>query len=630
MIARGTGPVRQYVLQVLALLVLGILALPAAHADERILAFDSTVTVNGDGTLQVRERIRVRAEGQNIKRGIYREFPTVYQGQGGRQVMVGFAFESATRNGAPERWREEPRCNGVRVYLGQADLFLDPGSEHTYELVYRTDRQMGFFADHDELYWNVTGNGWDLPIDSATARVLLPDGIPRADVSMEAYTGPFGAKGQDYQARLDEGSPYYSTTRPLAPREGLTIVASWPKGHISPGVENPSAVPSPVVSGNCAPAGGDYARVDPHSGWSPVERMLGRRVATGRLPFWLALAGFLGLLGYYYFIWDKVGRDPPGKVLIPEYQPPADQTPASMRYITRMGYDNECFGAAILSLAVKGYLRIQQDAGILGLGKKFTLRRSPKPADPALPADEHVLLGKLFAGGSTLVLEQENHRRVRGARSAHYATLRNLYSAGFFRINGGWHFLGIVISLLVLALSLAWPGESARWPQWYLTMPLGWLTAALALATLVLNGLFGVWLKAPTPKGRLAMDHIKGFRMYLEVAEGEELKRVSGPPPPLTPQLYEAYLPAALALDVEQKWAERFASVLDIQSPDYQPAWYSGPGFSTRNLAAFSTGLSSSLNSAISSSSTPPGSSSGSGGGGSSGGGGGGGGGGGW
>jgi uncharacterized membrane protein len=121
-----------------------------------------------------------------------------------------------------------------------------------------------------------------------------------------------------------------------------------------------------------------------------------------------------------------------------------------------------------------------------------------------------------------------------------------------------------------------------------------------------------------------------GFKMYLEVAEGEELKRVTAPPPPLTAELYESYLPSALALDVEQKWSERFASVLNIQAPDYQPSWYSGPGFDAARLGAFSSGLSKSLSSAISSSSTAPGSKSGSGGGGSSGGGGGGGGGGGW
>ena len=126
------------------------------------------------------------------------------------------------------------------------------------------------------------------------------------------------------------------------------------------------------------------------------------------------------------------------------------------------------------------------------------------------------------------------------------------------------------------------------------------------------------------------MDHIRGFKMYLEVAEGEDLKRITAPPPKLTPALYEAYLPAALALEVEQRWAERFARELQINPQTYQPAWYAGPGWNAGNIAGFSAQLGSSLSSAISSASQAPGSSSGGGGGGSSGGGGGGGGGGGW
>ena len=147
---------------------------------------------------------------------------------------------------------------------------------------------------------------------------------------------------------------------------------------------------------------------------------------------------------------------------------------------------------------------------------------------------------------------------------------------------------------------------------------------------LVVNGVFGKLLKAPTVAGQSLMDHIRGFRMYLEVAEGEDLKRMKGPPPPLTPQLFESYLPAALALGVEQRWAERFADVLRVEAPNYAPAWYVGPGWNLRNLGDFSNEIGSSLSSAISSAATAPGSSSGGGGGGSSGGGGGGGGGGGW
>ena len=616
----------------LAALWLLVAAVPFSHADERILSYDTTITVNRDGTLLVQEAIRVRAEGNNIRRGIFRDFPTIYPANDGRQIVVGFSFQSATRDGQPEPWRTEARGNGVRIYLGSAAVSL-PHGEHVYELTYRTDRQMGYFADHDELYWNATGNGWGFSIDRATARVNLPDSVPRADIKLEAYTGPQGTQGKDYIARLDGITPFFETTSGLAAREGLTIVAMWPKGYIMPAVETPS-VPQPLATNS---AGYDMARdagTAQRQTWgSPAEAFLRRELPHDRRPVFIALAGFALLLGYYYFIWNRVGRDPPGRVIIPEYEMPAGQSAASMRYLLRMSYDNECFAAGILSLAVKGYLRIEQDSGILGFGKTFTLVREAAPAGGGkrLSEDEQQLLTGIFEGGDTLVLKKENHSTVSGARSAHNSMLKQEYKSSFFKINGGWHFLGIVLSLLLVAISMVWPGEGDFWPQWYFTTVPGWVTLAAVAAGLISNGVFGWLLKAPTVAGRAAMDHIEGFKMYLDVAEGEDLKRITAPPPKMTPQLYEAYLPAALALGVEQRWAEKFARVLDVGAPDYTPAWYVGSGaFNAASIGNFSSELGSSLSIAISSAAVAPGSSSGGGGGGSSGGGGGGGGGGGW
>jgi uncharacterized membrane protein YgcG len=613
-----------------ALLLLLSAAMPA-RADERILSFDSTITVNADGTLEVHETIRVRAEGENIRRGIYRDFPTTYPAKDGRQIVVGFYFQSATRDGQPEPWRTEAMGNGVRAYLGSAAVKLSRG-EHVYDLVYRTDRQMGFFADHDELYWNATGNGWRFRIERATARLILPDTIPRADIKLEAYTGAQGQDGKDYVARLDNGAPYFETTAGLDPREGLTIVAMWPKGFIMPAVETPS-VPQPIAT---ASPGFDYARdagqAQSRNYGSPAEAFLHRDLPHDRRPVFIALLGLGLLLGYYYYIWNRVGRDPPGRVIIPEYEMPKEQSAASMRYLLRMGYDNECFGAAILSLAVKGYLRIEQESGILGIGKTFTLIRETVPAGGAGPltSDEAALLTKLFASSDTLVLKQENHSTVRAARATHESSITSQYKSGFFKINGGWHFLGILLSLLVVLVSFTWPGETG-WPRWYFTTAAGWVAVIAGLLALLSNGLFGWLLKAPTVAGRAAMDRIEGFKMYLDVAEGEQLKRITAPPPKMTPQLYESYLPAALALGVEQRWAEKFARVLEIEQPNYHPAWYVGANaFNAANIGNFSSQLGSSLSSAISSASTAPGSKSGGGGGGFSGGGGGGGGGGGW
>ncbi len=129
------------------------------------------------------------------------------------------------------------------------------------------------------------------------------------------------------------------------------------------------------------------------------------------------------------------------------------------------------------------------------------------------------------------------------------------------------------------------------------------------------------------------MDAAEGFRMYLSVAEQQRLNLEN--PPNKTPELFEQFLPYALALDVEQQWSEQFNGIFaDLQASGqaYAPGWYVGPHLHDfgSNSGGFASALSSSLAGAISSSSNAPGSSSGSGGGGSSGGGGGGGGGGGW
>jgi hypothetical protein len=620
----------QRLARIIALAIAAWACATPVMAEERILSFDSAITVQPDGTLAVRETIRVRAEGEQIRRGIYREFPTIYPGSGGRRIVVGFSFGSATRDGAPEPWRLEQVGNGVRIYLGSASVMLAPG-EHTYVLDYRTDRQMGFFADHDELYWNVTGQGWALPMDRVTATVFLPAEIPRNELRLEAYTGSESNGGREYTAQTTDDGAHFAVTRALRPREGLTIVAMWPKGFITAAVEN-ALPPTPAQATS---PGYDFARDAGEAQqrhWdSPAEAILKRELPKDNRAVWFGLGGFALLLAYYYLVWDKVGRDPPGRVIIPEYEMPDKQSAASMRYLMRMKYDDECFAASVLSLAVKGYLRIEQNDGILGIGRKYTLVRETAGDRRPLSADELALHAALFRHGDRLELEQKNHAKVSRSRSAHRSSLKSQYSANFFRVNGGWHALGIALSLIVAALSLGWPGTTGGWPRWYFTTPPGWLTLLAVIAGLVANGVFGKLLKAPTVLGQSAMDHIRGFKAYLEVAEGEDLKRISGPPPPkMTAQIYETYLPAALALDVEQRWAEKFARVLDVQAPDYRPAWYAGSGWNPAKVASFTSGLGSSLSSAISSSSQAPGSKSGGGGGGRVGGGGGGGGGGGW
>lgn len=579
-----------------ALAALAFLMLATATAaEERILSWRSDIAVLPDSTLEVTETLLVRAEGDQIRRGILRDFPTTYVDRRGMRVVTGFDVIEVMRDGRPEPHRTERLANGIRVRIGEPEVYLAPG-EYTYAIRYRTDRQLGFFPDHDELYWNVTGNGWDFPIDSAAAVVRLPGNVPADAIRAEAYTGPQGAQGLDWQASTDAGMASFQTTRGLGPREGFTIVASWPKGVVS------------------APGTGERVRYALRDAW----------------PALLAAMGLLLLVAYYIRAWVAVGRDPPGRIVVPRYDAPQGQSPASMRYLRRMAYDDRCFAAAVLSLAVQGGLTIEQEkSGLLGRKRTYTLHSSrPASGGAAFSEDEARLHGQLFASSTSVELDDKNQVLLNAVKLGHMKQLRKQFTPSLFRINGGWHGGGVVLTLLIGG-GLIWLANRAGFaPTWWFATKPGWIAIGAGVAALLTNLAFGRLLKAPTIAGRAVMDHIEGFRLYLDVAEGDELKLIDEPP--LTTELFERYLPAALALEVEQHWAERFSEVFATQAATHSPNWYRGDSWSTRDVARFSSGLGSSFSSAIASASTAPGSSSGGGGGGSSGGGGGGGGGGGW
>jgi hypothetical protein len=213
-------------------LVVAVAAISPAQAVERILRFVSDVEVQRNGDLKVTETIRVQAEGNQIRRGILRDFPITYARPDGGRVVVGFEVQSVTRDGADEAWTTEGLANGVRVRIGRAEVNLSTG-EHEYVIRYRTTRQIGYFADYDELYWNATGTGWTFAIDSAEARITIPDAVPFRQSAF--YTGPQGARGQD--AAIVEQRPghiVFRTTRPLPAGNGLTVAAAWPKGIVAP------------------------------------------------------------------------------------------------------------------------------------------------------------------------------------------------------------------------------------------------------------------------------------------------------------------------------------------------------------------------------------------------------------
>lgn len=201
-----------------------------AASGESVLNFYSDITINTDGSLLVTEEIKVRAEGKSIERGIYRDLSLTSPFH---NRTVPYEILEVRRDGETTPYEVERVDGNKRIKIYQEDVYLDPGV-YTFEIDYRTDRQLDRSRNRDRLYWNVTGQNWEFPIEEAGAIVHLPDEIPTNRVNLKAFTGYEGEKGQSYEASFDDsGNALFSTTRPLNVREGLTIIVEFPKGYVA-------------------------------------------------------------------------------------------------------------------------------------------------------------------------------------------------------------------------------------------------------------------------------------------------------------------------------------------------------------------------------------------------------------
>jgi Predicted membrane protein (DUF2207) len=616
---------------------------------ERIIHYGSDIVVDRDSSLHVTETIRVEAEGIQIRHGITRDFPTRYE-LNGRTFRVGFTVESVERDGQAEHYRRESIANGVRLRIGDADQEVTPG-EHSYVIHYTTTRQINFSdPNFDELYWNAVGSDVIFPVDAADARIHLPQLVQFG--ARHAYTGVYGATEANVEVVSESpGDITFRTTRPLAPHEGMTVAVAWPKGVVTP--------PPPPSA---------------FSIWLEDHGLI-----VGAIIALLALGGF------YFYAWARAGRGPLAGTVVPLFEPPEGMSAAAVRYVKRMGFDNRCYAAAIVESGVKGKIRLVESESGLFKSKKTTIEKTGEPDEMAPP--EQGMLRGLFASGDSVEMDRSNYAVFGNAKSALENGLSEAYKGRYFLRHMGWAWAGLALmlammllvgALLISADPFADPGEGlVAWlglglfmiaigaaPRAARSGAGGWIalivSALTGLAglfalfgTLAIAGQSGVvlpvlspllalplvisafwWMAAPTREGRGVMDKIAGFERYLSVTEENRLEVLH--PPEKTPELFERFLPYAIALGVENKWADRFAGVLAAAAADpgrqggAYMGWYVGSQTPWTNPGRFATAVGGSLASSIASAATAPGSSSGVGGGGFSGGGGGGGGVGGW
>jgi uncharacterized membrane protein YgcG len=576
-----------------ALFLLAIPGRGASAQDFTINTFHSDIDVHEDSSFTVKESITVQFH--RPRHGIYREIPFSYTDDLGNSFTTPMEVLSVT-DASGRKWKTRTTNNGnvVNIRIGDPKGYVD--GVQTYVILYKVmANAILFFDDHDELYWNVTGNYWKAPIKDASATVVLSARDDSADLWASCYTGAIGSRESACRYDTYPNSAEFSATRDLKAGEGLTVAFGWDKGLVHP--PSSSAVLFRKVEGN-----------------------------------WFFILPLLSI-GIMVSLWRKRGRDPRVRESVTVmYQPPKYDGkllgPAEVGALVDEKVDSRDITSTIVGLAVKGYIRIEETKkdGLIFAGTDYYLSKLKEP-DSDLGVFETDLMKSIFSGADSGVLVSD----LKNKFYVHLDSLKKslydeLVEKKFFLKNpdkvrifymGKAVIIAVLAILVSVSVTYAFLSAASFTPFALFKCAMAGLFAGLPVA------LFGRVMPAKTIAGASIYMDILGFQEFLNRAEKDRLQRMGDK------DLFSRFLPYAIALDVADNWAKAFDGVYQDQ-----PQWYvSQGGFATFNSRSFShsvTSMSSSLSSAMFSTPRGSGITGGSGGGGFSGGGFGGGGGGSW
>lgn len=487
--------------------------------------FNEQVTVEADGTLDVTEMIEAKFTGH--WNGIYRTIPVQYEGPAGLNYDLTLAPVSITDDSGNKLKYEESRQGHSLKFK----IFV-PGAEDTTRTIifhYRVRDAIRFLEDHDELYWNITGNEWEIPIQAASAHIELPDVV--TGLHAIAYTGAFGSRAHDAQVTVGASTVDISSSRPLAFHEGLTAVVGWNKGVVhEPGIASKIAF---------------YI----FSNW----------------PLFIPILVFFLM----FWLWWTRGRDPERGSITVQYEPPDKLTPGECGTLVENDASMRDITATLVDLAVKGYMTIEEkdESTMLGLrhdkGYVFRLKKPPAEWGDARPHEQEMLAAVFDSGANTDVtlssLQNHFYTHLPGIRDRIFDAL---VMDGYYlhrpdTVRQSYIGVGVVLGALMFVFGSGLSSATH-------TSQTAWMVTGV-LSGLVICG-FGWFMPARTLTGARTLEKVLGFEDFLSRVEADRIARMEN-----APALFEKFLPYAMALHVEKKWVQAFQGI--AMQP---PQWYQG------------------------------------------------------
>jgi uncharacterized membrane protein len=504
--------------KVLVVLLALVFSLPAWARNYHISKFNSNIHVAEDGSARVEEQITFVFSGEY--HGIYRDIPVDYPGPSGSNYTLFVTILSVTDDSGDKLKVEKKTTGGflhLKIYVpGATD------ATRTVNIEYSVANGTRFFEDHDEFYWNVTGNDWPVPILEATAIIFFP-AEASGKLRAQASEGIYGSN-QRAIASVEGPSASFATTGPLPMRGGLTADVYIEKGVL----HQPGAL----------------ARFFRFVRSNPVLT----------LPLWAFAVMFP--------LWWMKGRDPdPGMSVAPMYEPPEKMGPAEVGTLIDGSVDPRDITSVLVDLAVRGYVKIveTQHKGFLSSTKdyEFHLLKDPSQWND-LTDYERAMLQQVFAGGQVTLLSSMRNHFYTALPMIKSEIMSALKSKGMYTVDpdsakGYWGLGLLMVALPYVALQVL------GFADFLSSVPIAIVCGLIALAIIII---IGKQLTATSIKGARTRVQIQGFQEFMNRVDADRLKR-------MPPDTFEKFLPYAMALGVEHHWAKAFEGI--IQNP---PTWY--------------------------------------------------------
>lgn len=516
--------------------------------DFTIDKFHADITISENSSLTVKERIDV--EFQRPKHGIYREMPFKYIDELGNTIKTPLKVLSVTDESGKEReYKVNRKGNVIYIRIGDPDRYVS--GHQIYVITYKVENAVLFFDDHDELYWNVTGNYWKAPIRDASANVVLTVGNTSKNIWASCYTGVSGSRRSECIYETYPNSVEFFSKKNLSSGEGFTIAFGWDKGLVYP-----------------------------PSSWRKFLWALDIR------ENWVFFLPVLSLI-FMINLWHKRGRDPKVRESITvRYEPPKFGNnlliPAEVGALVDEKIDSRDITSTIVGLAVKGFIKIEEikREGLIFDSSDYYLAKIKEP-DETLCAFEILLMKKIFSGDlpGIMVSDLKNrfYRELDLLKTTLYSELvrKKYFLVNPYRVRRFYIASGIIVAFIGFFSASIFT-------------PLSFGKGAIAgIMTAFPVFLFSRFMPAKTRAGASVYMDILGFQEFMSRAEKDRLERMGDK------ELFSKFLPYAIALDVVDNWARAFEGIYQES-----PKWYvSHDGLRTFTPYSFSRSIGSATSS---------------------------------